>query len=76
MAMQAGCIRRSALLEPMPDWTSDKEKRLAKIQEAMAALEAEAKLAAEEERRIEAEKQQQRNAEGRKKAGQTGGTTT
>jgi hypothetical protein len=44
----------------MPDWASDKEKRLAKIQEAMAALEAEAKLAAEEERRIEAEKQQQR----------------
>jgi hypothetical protein len=50
----------------MPDWASDKEKRLAKIQEAMAALEAEAKLAAEEERRIEAEKEQQRNAEGRK----------
>ena len=44
-------------------------KRLAKIQEAMAALEADAKLAAEEERRIEAEKQQQRNAEGRKKPG-------
>ena len=53
----------------MPDWASDKEKRLAKIQEAMAALEADAKLAAEEERRIEAEKQQQRNAEGRKKPG-------
>ena len=46
--------------DEMPDWASDKEKRLAKIQEAMAALEAEAKLAAEEERRIEAEKQQQR----------------
>jgi hypothetical protein len=44
----------------MPDWASDKAKRLAKIQEAMAALEADAKLAAEEERRIEAEKQQQR----------------
>jgi hypothetical protein len=28
----------------MPDWASDKEKRLAKIQEAMAALEADAKL--------------------------------
>ena len=53
--------------DEMPDWASDKEKRLAKIQEAMAALEAEAKLAAEEERRIEAEKDQQRNAEGRKK---------
>ena len=53
-----------------------RRKRLAKIQEAMAALEADAKLAAEEERRIEAEKQQQRNAEGRKKPGKTGGTTT
>src|SRR5207344_47736 len=50
--------------DEMPDWASDKAKRLAKIQEAMAALEADAKLAAEEERRIEAEKQQQRNAEG------------
>jgi hypothetical protein len=55
--------------DEMPDWASDREKRLAKIQEAMAALEADAKLAAEEERRIEAEKQQQRNAEGRKKPG-------
>ena len=55
--------------DEMPDWASDKAKRLAKIQEAMAALEADAKLAAEEERRIEVEKQQQRNAEGRKKPG-------
>src|SRR5881396_836267 len=55
--------------DEMPDWASDKEKRLAKIQEAMAALEADAKLAAEEERRIEAEKQQQRNAAGHKKPG-------
>ena len=55
--------------DEMPDWASDKAKRLAKMQEAMAALEADAKLAAEEERRIEAEKQQQRNAEGRKKPG-------
>jgi hypothetical protein len=68
--MQAGCIRRGALLEPAASGTiSCKEKWLAKIQEAMAALEADAKLAAEEERRIEAEKQQQRNAEGRKKPG-------
>jgi hypothetical protein len=42
---------------------------LAKIQQAMAALEADARLAAEEERRIEAEKEQQRQAEGRKKPG-------
>src|ERR1035437_2818382 len=55
--------------DEMPDWVGDKQKRLAKIQQAMAALEADARLAAEEERRIEAEKEQQRQAEGRKKAG-------
>ncbi|QIG97780.1 transposase [Bradyrhizobium sp. 6(2017)] len=55
--------------DELPDWTVDKQKRLAKIQQAMAALEADAKLAAEEERRIEAEKEQQRQAEGRKKPG-------
>src|SRR3982075_1787435 len=55
--------------DEMPDWAGDKQKRLAKIQQAMAALEADAKLAAEEERRIEAEKEQQRQAEGRKKPG-------
>src|ERR1700681_788503 len=55
--------------DEMPDWAGDKQKRLAKIQQAMAALEAEARLAAAEERRIEAEKQQQRNAEGRRKPG-------
>src|SRR5260370_22204689 len=53
----------------MRDWAGDKQKRLAKIQQAMAALEADAKLAAEEERRIAAEKEQQRQAEGRKKPG-------
>src|SRR6267154_6591888 len=55
--------------DEMPDWVGDKQKRLAKIQQAMAALEADARLAAEEERRIEAEKEQQRQAEGRKKPG-------
>ena len=55
--------------DEMPDWVGDKQERLAKIQQAMAALEAEAMLAAEEERRIEAEKEQQRQAEGRKKPG-------
>ena len=58
--------------DEMPDWAGDKAKRLAKMQEAMAALEADAKLAAEEERRIEAEKEKQRDAEGAE-AGQTGG---
>src|SRR5216684_263334 len=55
--------------DELPDWTGDKQKRLAKIQQAMAALEAEARQAAEEERRIEAEKEKQRQAEGRKKPG-------
>ena len=35
----------------MPDWVADKQKRLAKIREAKAELEAEAKAAAEAERR-------------------------
>ena len=55
--------------DELPDWAGDKEKRLAKIQQAMAALEADARLAAEEERRIEAEKEQQRQAEGRRMPG-------
>jgi hypothetical protein len=55
--------------DEMPDWAGDKQKRLAKIQQAMAALETDARLAAEEERRIEAEKEQRRQAEGRKKPG-------
>jgi hypothetical protein len=55
--------------DEMPDWVADKKKRIEKIREAKAALEAEAKAAAEEERRIEAGKQSQREAEGRKKPG-------
>lgn len=55
--------------DEMPDWVADKEKRLAKIREAKAALEAEAEAAAEEERRIEAEKEKQRQAGGRKRCG-------
>src|SRR3981081_4315492 len=55
--------------DELPDWTGDKQKRLAKIQQARAALEAEARQAAEEERRIEVEKEKQRQAEGRKKPG-------
>jgi hypothetical protein len=56
--------------DEMPDWVADKKKRIEKIREAKAALEAETKAAAEEERRIEAEKQSQREAEGRKKPGE------
>jgi len=37
--------------DEMPDWVADKQRRLAKIQEAKAALEAEAKAAAEAEAR-------------------------
>ena len=53
--------------DEMPEWVADKEKRLAKIREAKAELEAEAKAAAEEERRIKAEAEKKRIAEGRKK---------
>src|SRR6266536_1041967 len=55
--------------DELPDWVADKAKRLEKIREAKAALEAEAEAAAEEERRIEADKDKQRRAEGRKRSG-------
>ena len=55
--------------DELPDWVADKQKRIARIAEAKAELEAEAKAAADEERRIEAEKQKSREAEGRKKTG-------
>jgi transposase len=55
--------------DELPGWVADKQKRIAKIAEAKAELEAEAKAAADEERRIEAEKQKQRDSEGRKKTG-------
>jgi transposase len=57
--------------DEMPDWVADKEKRLAKIREAKAELEAEAKAAAEEETRRRAEAEERRIAEGRKKNGKT-----
>lgn len=57
--------------DEMPDWVADKQKRLAKIREAKAELEAEAKAAAEEERRRRAQAEEQRIAEGRKKSGKT-----
>lgn len=57
--------------DEMPDWVADKQKRLAKIREAKAALEAEARAAAEAERRARAEKEAKRIAEGRKKNGKT-----
>jgi Transposase DDE domain len=49
--------------DELPEWIADKQKRLVKIREAKAALEAQAKAAAEQETR--------RRAEGRKKSGPT-----
>ena len=57
--------------DELPDWVADKQKRLAKIREAKAALEAEAKAAAEEETRRRTEAEEKRLAEGRKKNGRT-----
>ena len=57
--------------DEMPDWVADKQKRLAKIRAAKAALEAEAKAAAEEEARRRKKAEEQRKAEGRKKNGKT-----
>ncbi|HEX3499558.1 MAG TPA: IS1182 family transposase [Stellaceae bacterium] len=55
--------------DELPGWVADKEKRLAKIREAKAALEAEAKAAAAEKARAEAAAAEQRRAKGRKKPG-------
>src|SRR6187551_491498 len=55
--------------DEMPDWVADKQKRLEKIREAKAALEAEAKAAAEAESKARAE--ERRVAKGRKKSGKT-----
>jgi len=57
--------------DEMPDWVADKEKRLAKIREAKAALEAEAKVAAAEEEKRRQQAEEKRIAEGRKKTGKT-----
>jgi transposase len=55
--------------DEMPDWVADKQKRLRKIREARAALEAEAKAAAEEEMRRREKAEEERKTEGRKKNG-------
>ena len=57
--------------DELPDWVADKQKRLARIREAQAALEAEAAAAAEEETRRRAAAEEKRKAEGRKKNGKT-----
>ena len=55
--------------DEMPAWIADKEKRLAKIREAKAVLEAEAKAAAEAKVKAEQEAKEKRKAEGRRKPG-------
>jgi len=55
--------------DELPDWVSDKQKRLEKIRQAKAELEAQAKAAAEEEERRRAAAAEKRKAEGRKKSG-------
>jgi transposase len=57
--------------DELPDWVADKEKRLARLRAAKAALEAEAAAAAEAETRRRAEADTKRRAEGRKKNGRT-----
>jgi len=52
--------------DELPDWVSDKHKRLAKIGQAKAELEAEARAAAEAELKARAAAQQQRPAQGKK----------
>src|SRR5215210_2665750 len=55
--------------DEMPDWVTDKQKRIDTIRAAKAALEADAKAAAAEEARHRAEIEDKRKAEGRKKNG-------
>lgn len=57
--------------DEMPDWVTDKQKRLEKIRHAKAELEAEARAAAAEEERRREEAEERRIAEGRKKNGKT-----
>lgn len=57
--------------DELPDWVADKARRLEKIREAKAALEAEAKAAADEESKARAEADASRKTEGRKKTGKT-----
>ena len=57
--------------DELPGWVADRQKRIKRITQAKAELEAEAKAAADAERRIRAEAEQTRKAEGRKKNGKT-----
>ena len=55
--------------DELPDWVADKQKRLEKIRQAKAELEAEARAAAEEEKQRRQKAEEERQARGRKKKG-------
>ena len=55
--------------DELPDWVADKQKRLEKIRQAKAELEAETRAAAEAEMKARAAAQEQRQAAGVKKSG-------
>jgi len=55
--------------DELPDWVADKHKRLEKIRQAKAELEAEAKAAADAERRRRQKAEEERQAAGRRKSG-------
>jgi Transposase DDE domain len=55
--------------DELPDWVADKQKRLEKIRQAKAELEAEAQAAADEETRRRQQAQEPRQAAGRKRSG-------
>jgi transposase len=57
--------------DELPDWVANKQKRLDKIRQAKAELEAEAKASAEEEERRRQKAEEERKAAGRKKSGKT-----
>lgn len=57
--------------DELPDWVTNKQKRIEKIREAKAALEAEAKATAEEKAQADAAAEAKRRAAGRKKPGKT-----
>jgi transposase len=53
--------------DELPDWVADKQKRLEKIRQAKAELEAEARAAAEEEKQRRQKAEEERQARGGKK---------
>jgi len=59
--------------DELPDWVSDKQKRLEKIRQAKAELEAQARAAAEAEGKARAAAEDKRKAEGRRKTGPSAG---